>query len=205
MDDTYGFVDDAPATERVGRILDDLCPTMGLDTAALSIRFLGTSKVTRPRVLAAAAFGGHVYIEEAWLHAVPPPSDDELAFVLAHELGHVRARHAELALVEQASPGYASIGELKTTNPRVRFLAEQARRARESKPRETEADEAAIDALLRTRRSTHGMEELFDRVARFDRRSGSIADSLLYDHASAEERRTHLRNWIRDTRKGTPR
>jgi len=148
--------------------------------------------VTRPRRFASATLDGHLYVELAYLGAVPPPSDDELSFVLAHELGHLKERHGERALADMGSSD-AHIGELQTNNPRVRALAEQAMNATVKSSHETEADENALYAILKCGRSSKGMEEFFRRLEPLDKRSGSAGDSKVFDHPSAASRRAHLR------------
>jgi predicted Zn-dependent protease len=75
--------------ERVVRAADDLLP-------ALDRRWqLGVS--VNPREEAWALPGGHVYISEAFIDAFEM-DDAQLAFVLAHELGHVLLDHENQAL-----------------------------------------------------------------------------------------------------------
>jgi predicted Zn-dependent protease len=69
------------------------------------------SKETQKELNAFSIPGGYVYVYKSLLNAVK--NDDELAFILAHEIGHIAARHGIKRL--QAAMGYnlaviASIG-----------------------------------------------------------------------------------------------
>lgn len=64
--------------------------------------------INNKEINAFTIFGGHIYVFKGALDKIS--SDDELASLLAHEIGHVAARH--LAKQLQSSMGYSVLSEI---------------------------------------------------------------------------------------------
>ncbi|MFH1504277.1 MAG: M48 family metalloprotease [Candidatus Omnitrophota bacterium] len=68
--------------------------------------------IDKNEINAFAVFGGHIFVYQGLLDKV---SEDELAFVLGHELGHICARHSLKRL--QASLGFAILTGILLRSP----------------------------------------------------------------------------------------
>jgi len=90
----YDVVPDRDVNERVQAILDRLEPVVDRRDLVYTIRVLDENAVSLP--------GGYIYVFKGLLEKVQ--NDDQLAGVIAHEIGHVTAKHAMKRL--QASYGY---------------------------------------------------------------------------------------------------
>jgi beta-barrel assembly-enhancing protease len=113
----FGLVDDPAQHELVGRIGSRLAAISDRPTLPWRFRVLNTSQVN-----AISLPGGFIYVTRGMMSFVQSP--DELAFVLAHEVGHVDERHhvaliqrdffftIVVALVLGRDPGTAQIGNL---------------------------------------------------------------------------------------------
>lgn len=131
--------------------------------------------------------GGQIVLTRGLLGFAESP--DEVAGVLAHEMGHVVRRHTTSAVIEAlglaflfgvmlGDPGTAVIGSAGEVLVGLGFRREA----------EMEADASAIALLERADVSTGGLADLFDRLGR---RAGDMPEALhlLSTHPSDESRR----------------
>lgn len=86
LEKQYGLVDDPALQERVNRIGQSLVAVCDRKDLPYSFKVLNSKEVN-----AMAAPGGYVYVFKGLIDLMP--SDDELAGVIGHEVGHVVARH----------------------------------------------------------------------------------------------------------------
>ena len=127
---------------------------------------------------------GRVVIFSALLKDASGP--DELAGVLAHELGHVKEDHAGEGLVQMLGLRFFMLlmtGSADTAD--TRRLAELVIHTSYQRDKEREADHIAIETLHNAGISTEGFVHFFENQAK-DMGSGLF--SYLSSHPSNEER-----------------
>jgi len=152
-----------------------------------------------------ATFGGSIYIHTGIINASEDVS--ELAGVIAHEIGHVTARHlaqnartrrntgvlAQIAAVAVAvvtgNPYLAQGGELLTGLSATAFLNSFTREF------EAEADELAVETLINSGYDPEGMIRLF-RTLKSQGGGGGIR--FLQDHPTNDERISSVEKMIEE-------
>jgi beta-barrel assembly-enhancing protease len=152
---------------------------LGEDIPAADVRV-----VDIPIVNAVALPGGHVLIFRGLLDQATSP--DEVAGVLAHEMGHVEHRHVLQALVRQF--GLSMV--LGGLDGNVGGYTNALLSASYSRSAEAEADGYAIDTLTRARTSPLGAAGFFQRMARTEAKAeGAVAlMGYLASHPMSSER-----------------
>ncbi len=139
--------------------------------------------------------GGHIYVTTALLRLA---NENELASVLAHEVGHIVARHSLKTL--KASQEYDDIakqlGELTGVAGDVaRDLGVGLGRmigagflTVHSRDEEREADFLGVRAMPRAGFDPRGMITMFQKLQRIEAQDSSLLGSLFSDHPDAGER-----------------
>jgi predicted Zn-dependent protease len=95
-------------------------------------------------------------------------SPDELAGVLAHEIGHIEKRHVMEAVLRSLGLGMvldAVVGGGSGAGQQAVLLASSFTEQRYSRTLELEADERAFELLAANGISSAGMAEFFERMA----------------------------------------
>jgi beta-barrel assembly-enhancing protease len=139
--------------------------------------------------------GGHIYVTTALLRLA---NDNELASVLAHEVGHVVARHSLKTL--KKSKEYddiaKSVGDLTGVAGSVArdlgvalgqmigagFLTVHSR------DEEREADFLGVRAMPSAGFDPQGMITMFQKLERIEEQDSDLLGSLFSDHPDAQER-----------------
>lgn len=85
--DNYKFIEDIDANERVKKILDKIVEVCDRKDVTYFIKIIDEEDLN-----AVSLPGGYVYIFKGLLDKVK--NDDQLAGVIAHEVGHITARHS---------------------------------------------------------------------------------------------------------------
>lgn len=98
FDANYSISSDMQANERVQAILERIVAVCDRQELVYTIKIIDEDKIN-----AVSLPGGYIYIYKGLLDKVK--NDDELAGVIAHEVGHITAKHGMKRL--QASYGYA--------------------------------------------------------------------------------------------------
>ena len=139
--------------------------------------------------------GGHVYVTTALLRLA---NDNELASVLAHEVGHLVARHSLKTL--KKSKEYDDIakqlGELTgVAGDFGRDLGVGLGRmigagflTIHSRDEEREADFLGVRAMPRAGFDPQGMVTMFQKLERVEQQNSNLLGSLFSDHPDAQER-----------------
>ncbi len=135
-----------------------------------------------------ATLGGHVVVTRGVYQRMP--SENALAMVLAHEIGHVRHRDpiaglgggATLALLLALAGG-----DVEALAPQLAALVQRGY----SREAERAADEAALEALQRFYGHSGGAAEVFRVLARAGAGSGRLP-TLLATHPADAARIAHL-------------
>ena len=131
--------------------------------------------------------GGQILVTEGLLRFAESP--DEVAGVLAHEMGHVIHRHATAAVIEGLGLAFlfgVLLGDFGAGA--VGWAGEYLVGATFRREAEAEADESALDLLARAGLRSQGLADFFGRL---ERESGGTPAylHLLSTHPSNESRR----------------
>ena len=143
--------------------------------------------------------GGQIVIAEGLLRFAESP--DEVAGVLAHEMGYVIHRHATAAVIEALGLAFlfgVMLGDLGTGA--IGWAGETLVGLSFRREAETEADESAIELLGRAGLSSRGLADFFNRV---EQEAGDMPAFLhpLSTHPRNESRR---RSFARGVNSGPP-
>ncbi len=161
-------------------ILDDLARRLSRKGDPLRVRV-----VDIPIPNAVALPGGQIALFNGIIQQAKSP--DEVAGVLAHEIGHVDHRHVMAGLIRQFGFGLVLGG-----NSHAAEYADMLLSARYSRDAEREADAFAIQRLTANHISTRPTAEFFARLARHETTGNKRLDSAfswLASHPVSQERR----------------
>src|SRR2546423_5674411 len=144
--------------------------------------------------------GGHVYVTSALVNLA---NDDELASVLAHEVGHVVARHSLKTIQQSQTLGglanlFGSItgvagetaGQLGAAAATIVGSGLLAVHNREE---EREADFLGVHAMAKAGYNPEGMVTKFQKLQRVSRENSDLLGSLFNDHPDVDERISNTR------------
>jgi Zn-dependent protease with chaperone function len=146
--------------------------------------------VVRSRTVNALALpGGRILVLSRLIERAKTP--DELAGVLAHEIGHVAHRHGLENVIRYLGLGTLVDLVLGGSGSVVSVAAVQAMNSAYSREAEREADAAGVALLNRAGMSGEGLVAFFDRVSKKDR-DGSIM-ALFSSHPMGDERAAAVR------------
>lgn len=139
--------------------------------------------------------GGHVYVTTGLLRIA---TDTELASVLAHEVGHIVARHSlkTLKKSQEYDDIAKSLGELTGVAGSVARdlgislgrIVGQGLLTVHSRDEEREADFLGVRGMARANFDPLGMVTMFQKLQRIEAQDSSLLGSLFSDHPDAAER-----------------
>jgi predicted Zn-dependent protease len=151
--------------------------------------------IVDPEPNAFAVPGGYVYIHSGTI--LDAGSIDELAGVMAHELGHVKGRHAARMAKETAIPNLlatvAGIAAAAATKQAAPIIASQAANVaiqlQYSRKYEDEADRMGVDFMSHAGFDPEGMVRFFERIEADEKSEpqGHIPP-YLYSHPAIADR-----------------
>lgn len=133
-------------------------------------------------VNAVALPGGKIYLFKGMLDKAESP--DEIAGILAHEMGHAHHRHGLRALIETGSTSFLLgllLGDI-TGSGAVIFAAQSLLDASHSREAETAADDFAVASMAKTGRSAVPMGKFLQRL------TGDQTATILDTHPISSER-----------------
>lgn len=143
--------------------------------------------VPMPHSNAIALPSGRIIVFAPLINAAQTP--EELAGVIAHEIGHIEERHPEQALAHGIGLGTLSqivLGEGGTGAGMSVALA--VLKNSHSREMEAKADERAIEIMLESGISTAGMASFFERLLEKESNGGTIPFYYLSSHPASAER-----------------
>ena len=151
--------------------------------------------------------GGHVFISRKLVAFVS--NEDELAGVIAHELGHAVVRHAasDMSEVLRKVLGVTSLGDRKDITEKYNLLIERARtksiprREGHENEQQLEADRAGLYAMVAAGYDPAAFTSFFDRLTESEGKRGSWFSELFGTTRPAEKR---LREMVNATEKMAP-
>lgn len=166
--------------------------------------------INSPTVNAFALPGGHIYLTRGLIEHTR--SGSELAAALAHEIGHVAERHGVDKMERQLRTGslvsvlYNMIlgGEPDLLRREALELGGALWSARHSRQAEEEADEKAIEYLLRSGLDPESMVSLLRKLVAVEAANGNQLDSWFSTHPLTTERITQAEAEIERTRQQVP-
>lgn len=168
--------------------------------------------VDTPGINAFALPGGHVYVNRGLVERTSDVS--ELAGVLAHEIGHVAARHGAETLQRtmrtQSMAGvmyHLILGREPLLDQDALNLGSSLWSARHSRADEAEADQLAVQYLVDAGIDPRGMLSLFSSLMeeeRHDPRAMAAADSWFSTHPATAQRLDATRARIRQVLSSLP-
>lgn len=186
-DDVQDFVRD------IGRKLASVSQRPGLK---YEFNVVNTSLVN-----AFALPGGKVCITRGLLSHLE--NESQLAAILAHEIGHVTARHGVRTLSrEMLMGGLINLGavtmETKHVSNREAILAManlgiQAGLSKYSRQQETQSDELALSYMSRANYNTDGALQVFEMFNKLQTRETSFIDQMFASHPLSRERVAHMK------------
>jgi predicted Zn-dependent protease len=144
--------------------------------------------------------GGHIYITTALLRLA---NDNELASVLAHEIGHVVARHSlkTLKQSQEYNDIAKSLGELtgvagdtaRDLGVALGQIVGAGLLTFHTRDEEREADFLGVRTLPRAGFDPQGMVNMFQKLQRIEEQNSNLLGSLFSDHPDADERISNTR------------
>ncbi|MBA2732580.1 MAG: M48 family metalloprotease, partial [Acidobacteria bacterium] len=151
--------------------------------------------------------GGHVVLSRKLIAFVN--SEDELAGVIAHELGHAVVRHGATDISESLRKilGITALTDRRDINEKYNLLIERARTKRISRSRgheneqQLEADKIGIFAMVAGGYDPASFSSFFDRLTENEGKTGNWFSDL-FGNTRPEQKR--LREMIRATEQLSP-
>lgn len=153
--------------------------------------------------------GGHVYVTTGLLKIA---SDNELASVLAHEIGHVVARHSLKTLKKRQDYNdiAKSIGDLtgivgdigRDAGIAFSQLIGEGILTIHSRDEEREADFLGVRGMARAGFDPQAMVTMFQKLQRIENQEPDLLGSLFSDHPDAQERIDNTKYEIARMRRG---
>lgn len=140
--------------------------------------------IRNEQVNAFATLGGHIFIHTGLIEVTDNP--EELAAVLAHEMGHVEERHVVDKMVTEL--GVTLLFSVLTGNDPalITELVELTLSSVFSRSQETEADQFGLDLLMRSKISPLHMAHVFRKLK--EESNGSYVPEILSTHPNINSR-----------------
>jgi hypothetical protein len=177
------------------RIVDQLPPTQ------LKIRVM---LIDLPIVNAFSLPGGRIYVTRKMVAFAR--SDDELAALLSHEMGHILSHQGGIDMTRQLHDviGVTSVGDRKDIAEKMNRLMDNAARnikafqktGSEEEPHQYQADQLALFALADAGYAPSTFADFFDRLAQTKGKSGSWISDLFGNTTTNEKRLREIRKSV---------
>lgn len=191
----YPVSKDAAANERVNKIAQELIahanPRKGIEYQFKVLNVDDINAFSLP--------GGWIYVNKGLLDAVKN-DDDQLAGVIAHEIGHVQLRHHAKMMGRQEIYGIA-IGTLTKGNTQQwANIFANLNLLSWSRKEEYEADRAAIDYTFASKYNPDGIITFFKYLMSKNKESRTLA--FLRTHPLTENRIARAQDYLNAKRAG---
>ncbi|HOY69154.1 MAG TPA: M48 family metalloprotease [Candidatus Ozemobacteraceae bacterium] len=158
-----GFVRDAKMLNRLGTVARRLVPVCERKELNYHFAVLDSKELN-----AFALPGGYVYVTKGLLEAAK--TDDELAAVVAHELGHVNKKHsvrqAEKAGIMTAVVALMTVTDETKKYQKAAAIASYFANLKFSRVDEFEADRCAVEYAHKAGYNPNGLITFFNRINR---------------------------------------
>jgi predicted Zn-dependent protease len=193
------FVTDPRVTAYVQGLVDRLARGSTRTGVAYEVRVCDNC-VVPACFIACSLPGGAIYINRGFIRSLG--SEAELAGVLAHEVGHVSARHQAQNLDDRVR----AVGLSALLAGPVWPLVQEAVYMKFKRDHEREADRLAVEMLYQARIKPTGLIVVFDRIRQMRPTPGvveAIRETYLASHPSEQERIANLEPLLADPRFNT--
>lgn len=195
--DDWENEEETPNTQRVNRIGKKLLNGSSLTNSEFDIKFF-VIRDTNEMLNAFARVGGHTYITRSLLDSCK--SDDEVAFVLAHETAHVLGQHAaeswtKAMLLKQIFT-FEEDNIASVLGSKVVDLTELSF----SRSQETEADFFAVQLMIKAGFDPTAALDSFD----FFESLGKRPNALFSDHPNLTTRRQTIKKAMEAFKSDSP-
>lgn len=194
----YKTSQDPALLSRIKTIGDRVAVNAGRSDIPFTFQVLETDQVN-----AFAGPGGYVYVTTGLLKLVG--SDDELACVLGHEIGHVAARHAVKQLQSQVfyslSASIIFSEERYAEIEKAVNLAFNLRQLSYSRKDELQADELGMQYGLKSGYKPEGMLSFLKKLAEIEKKQPRLIIVPLSTHPVSSVRIENATAWIESKRR----
>lgn len=180
LEKQYGLVDDPALQERVTRIGMSMVAVSDRRDLPYSFKVLNSKEVN-----ALAAPGGFVYVFKGLVDLLP--SDDELAGVIGHEIGHIVKRHTVKQIEKSMGVSILFGVVFGERGALLQNLAYQAIMAGYSRSDERQADELGFYHSFRAGYNPYSMTIGLEKLSTLNQ---SYQTDLFSDHPEARSRVT---------------
>jgi len=139
--------------------------------------------------------GGFVHVDMGLLNAVS--SDDELAGVMGHEMGHVERRHA-VTMEQKSEVLGVLIGVLSILSPIASIFSGYGgdlAMNKFSREDELQADQYGLQLMSRAGYDPQSMVDFMDELRKMSEQPESKADKAFEDHPVPSDRIAHLEGY----------
>ena len=182
----YGLYDDKDLSEFINALGQSLARESHRPQLEYTFRVLDSEIIN-----AFALPGGYVYVTRGILAHFN--SEDELAGVLGHEIGHVVARHSAEQMSRQQLAGLglglgsAVLGDLEQFAQAAGFGV-QLLLLRYSRGQESESDRLGVEYSTKLGYDAHRMAKFFQTLDRMSEKSGQSLPSFMSTHPDPGDR-----------------
>lgn len=146
--------------------------------------------VDDPNINAAATMGGYIYVNRGLIAAAD--NEAQLASVIAHEIGHIAARHSIQQMRQTAIARGLAVAAGVDRNTLVNLGVELAFKLPNSRKDELEADKLGLETLQKSGYAPSAMVEFMKKLLN----SGRSAPTILSSHPATSDRITALNQAI---------
>ncbi len=198
LEHRYGLYRDQRAEQRLERIGKQMVAVSGRPALRYQFRILDTSEVN-----ALAVPGGWVYATRGLM--TQKLSDDELAFVVGHEVAHIAHRHGVRQLEQSLGVSLALglvLDRSATTQALVADLLQMLLESGYSRDHERDADLTAVDYMRATKYDAQAGVTFLRRLQSLSRSNPSALDRWFATHPPTDERIALIEEKIRPAQKG---
>ncbi|MFM7217443.1 MAG: M48 family metallopeptidase [Bacteroidota bacterium] len=180
---TQQEVDDPVVTAPIDSILDKICTANGLDRSIVKAHLVLSEEVN-----ACALPGGHLVVFSALIKDCK--SANELAGVLAHEVGHIEKGHVTKKLIREFGTSVlVSVSSGKADLPMIKEMLGSLTGSAYDRAFEREADLTAVTYLNTSGIDPAGFADFMDRVSKEE----PSTFSWMASHPDAKERAAYIR------------
>lgn len=191
------LIDDPAIVKYIGDLGQALVDKSGRKGIAYSFKV-----VNSPEINAFALPGGFIYVNRGLIEAAA--SENELAGVLGHEIGHVVARHgadqaARAGLVQTGMGilgGLLGRGNASTITQTAASMVASGVFMKFSREAEREADRLGVQMLHDAKLRPQGMISFFDKLAALQKSEPNAVLKFFASHPSPSERSSNVSDLI---------
>lgn len=148
-----------------------------------------------------AAPGGYVFATTSLVNALA--SENGLAFIMAHELGHTHLRHNSEAYLSNIFTGvFTQLLNIENTQKYFESISGVVR-LKFSRDAERAADKFAIELVMKEYGHARGADEFFNWIKKEESLLGGSVDTLgfLSTHPATDDRLEFIRSFVNENEK----